>query len=141
MSGFKDWWDAVASLDITRGEKAVLTVLARHANWSDGANSRPSIETIGREASMGERAVQLALRSLECATPCGRARCNHRGLIALASPAGRYRPATYRLMLQMPHQARFDEVAMRRRSPYDATTCTGAADCSCLGCQRERRMG
>ncbi len=123
MSGFTWWWDAIAALDITRTEKAVLTSLARHADWDSGASSHPAVATIGREASLQDRAVQRTLRSLECATDCGDRRCHHRGLIALAAPATRYRPSTYRLLLRRPEQGQFDEVGMRRArptSPYDA---------------------
>ena len=114
--GFVSWWDAVASLEITRAEKAVLTVLARHADWGDGGNAWPSLATIGRDASMSERAVQHALRSLECDDDaCGRPRCHHRALVRQVVPAGRYRPPTYRLLLQIPQQGKFDELAIRRR--------------------------
>jgi hypothetical protein len=125
MPGFTPWWDAVASLTIPAAEKAVLHALARHADWNSGARSFPKVETIMDETGLQERAVQYALRSLACSSPCGRARCRHLNLATIETPATRYTSTVYRVTVQLPQQAHFDEVAARRQNPYDAVVRRG----------------
>lgn len=98
-----DWWRRIAALPLTTSEWAVLTTIAAHADWADGDQSFPSIETIADTTGLAERSVKRALHSLSCAVgpgqDCGDDRCNHRGVLVVQHPATRHRPTTYALRL------------------------------------------
>lgn len=76
---------AAALPGLTPSERAILAVLAKHANH-DGSQAFPGVPVMAAFAGLGHRAVQYTLRKLE-----------GRGLIAVEAPAVRYRPTTWRL--------------------------------------------
>jgi hypothetical protein len=56
------WLDHVFSTnDLTNGERLVLLMLERFADFSDGTNARPGTDTLAVKLGCGRRVVELAL--------------------------------------------------------------------------------
>jgi DNA-binding transcriptional regulator PaaX len=80
-------WKLPLELPLGPTDKLVLVKLADYAR-DDGGNVYPSVATVARECWLSERSVRYALGRLLKA-----------GHIRKEVPAGRYRPATYRVMV------------------------------------------
>ena len=112
------WWDSIAALSLTATEKAVLQALARRVNWDTGGSGYPSVATLAAATGHADRTVQRALSNLACASPCGDARCHHRGVLVIEAPARQHRATTYRIAVQVPQQGMLDETAARRTQQF-----------------------
>lgn len=109
----------IYSLPLDPSEQAVMIVYAKHADYWDGSNSRPSVPTVAKKARLKDRRVQQILRKLQADPRCERcrgtgnvvdefrqtSRCDcwrlQRGYLVPRSPAGRYQAASYDLNVQL----------------------------------------
>lgn len=115
-------WDRIASFAVSTQEKAILWAIARHANWDDGGNAFPSIDTLAREVGLKRRQVYQYLAWLQCDPEMaaggrcmGGRGCTHRGLLVCTAPASRHYPAVYGLRLdEFARQSMLPEVGAAR---------------------------
>lgn len=114
----------IYTLPLERAEREVMIVYAKHANYWDGAGSRPSVPTVAKKARLKDRRVQYILRKLQADPDCERcggtgnrsdefgqtSRCDchtaQRGYLIQRSPGGgKGQPATYDLNVSLKFSA------------------------------------